>query len=92
MGLRDFHQLEGAIDAGRRAAEAALPELSRSLDSAPAGPTTGERVLNLRFDPVCAMVINPRRARAQVTREGSTYYFCSENCRDLFERSSKVEM
>jgi len=91
MGLRDFHQLEGAIDAGRRAAEVALPQLTRLLSSAPVVPTTGERVLNLRFDPVCAMVINPNRARAKVTRGDKTYYFCSENCRDLFERGSEVE-
>jgi NTE family protein len=86
MGLRDFHELEGAIDAGRRAAEAALPELAGLLDSAPTVPATGERVLSLRFDPVCAMVINPNRARAKVTRGDKTYYFCSENCRDRFER------
>ncbi len=49
-------------------------------------PTTGERELSLRFDPVCAMVINPTRARAKVTREDRTYYFCSRNCRDRFNR------
>lgn len=84
MGLRDFHRLDDAVAAGRRAAEAALPELARLLESAPA--TTGERVLSLRFDPVCAMVTSPARARATVTRGEKTYYFCSENCRDCFER------
>ena len=88
MGLRDFHQLERAIEAGRQAAETALSDLTSLLQSAPAVPTTGERVLSLRFDPVCAMVINPNRARAKVTRGDKTYYFCSENCRDRFERDS----
>jgi YHS domain-containing protein len=35
---------------------------------------------------VCAMVTSPARARATVTRGDKTYYFCSENCRDCFER------
>ncbi len=86
MSMRDFNRREDAIDAGRRAAEAALPELTHLLEEAPVGPGTGERVLSLRFDPVCAMVINPNRARAKVTRGDSIYYFCSENCRDRFER------
>jgi NTE family protein len=86
MGLRDFQRLDDAVAAGRRAAEAALPGLARLLESSAAVPATGERVLTLRFDPVCAMVINPARARATATRGGRTYYFCSENCRECFER------
>jgi len=87
IALRDFHRLEDAIAAGRRAAEAALPELERLLQLMPSAPVTGERELSLRFDPVCAMVINPTRARAQITRGEKTYYFCSGNCRDRFERN-----
>lgn len=86
IGLRDFQRLDDAVAAGRRAAEAALPGLARLLESAPVRPAIGERVLSLRFDPVCAMVTSPARARATVTRGGTTYYFCSENCRDCFER------
>lgn len=86
MGLRDFHRLNDAVAAGRRAAETALPALARLLESSPRVPATGERVMSLRFDPVCAMVINPGRARATATRGGQTYYFCSENCRECFER------
>ena len=85
MGLRDFNRFEDAVEAGRRAAAAALPELATLLAS-PAPPTTGERELSLRFDPVCAMVINPARARAKVIRGDKTYYFCSRNCRDRFDR------
>lgn len=86
MGLRDFDRLDDAVTVGRRAAEAALPALTRLLESSPVAPVTGERVLSLRFDPVCAMVINPSRARATTTRGDRTYYFCSENCRECFER------
>lgn len=86
MGLRDFNRMEDAVEAGRRAAEAALPKLMALLESPSVAPTAGERELSLRFDPVCAMVINPTRARAKVTRKHRTYYFCSRNCRDRFER------
>jgi NTE family protein len=86
MGLRDFDRLDHAVAAGRRAAEAALPALARLFESAPARVSAGERVLSLRFDPVCAMVIDPSRARATAIRGDRTYYFCSENCRDCFER------
>lgn len=84
MGLRDFHRLQHALDAGRRAAEAALPELMGLLESGLTSAATGERELDLRLDPVCAMVINPSRARAKATRGDRTYYFCSPNCRDRF--------
>ena len=42
--------------------------LSRLLEVTPAAPPLGERVLSLRLDPVCSMVINPGRARATLTR------------------------
>jgi len=86
MGLRDFDRLDAAVAAGRRAAEAALPEVFRLLESPPTAPSNRERVLRLRFDPVCAMVISPTRARANLVHGDTTYYFCSENCRDRFER------
>lgn len=87
--LRDFDRLDDACAAGRRAAEAALPELMRLLESSPHRKTRGERVLSLHFDPVCAMVVNPARARATSMRGGRTYYFCSPNCRDCFERDAE---
>lgn len=84
--LRDFDRLDDAVAAGRRATEAALPELLRLLDSPVHAAGTGEQVFQLRFDPVCAMVISPARARARALRGNTTYYFCSPNCRDCFER------
>lgn len=85
IGLRDFHRIDEAVAAGRRAAEAALPEITRLLKSPPRIPTTG-RVFQLSFDPVCAMVISASRARATAEHGGTTYSFCSVNCRDCFVR------
>jgi NTE family protein len=83
LGLRDFHRLDEAVDAGRRAAEAMLPRLRLALD-APARPPGHTRTLFV--DPVCRMVVSPDRARALATYSGETYYFCSENCRDCFDK------
>lgn len=84
--LRDFHRLDDAVAAGRRAAEAALPELLRLVANPPLQTRPAERVLCLHFDPVCAMVINPAHARAILVHEKTTYYFCSPNCGDCFKR------
>ncbi len=59
--------------------------LCRLLEEPPRAQVRSELVLTLRFDPVCAMVISPRRARARLEHGGITYYFCSANCRDCFE-------
>lgn len=86
IGLRDFHRLDEALQAGRQAAEEALPELQRLLEAPTRRYGRGEREVTVRFDPVCAMVISPGRARARLAHEGTTYYFCSVNCRECFER------
>lgn len=38
-------------------------------------------------DPVCQMKIRPSEAVAQVEHEGTTYYFCSQDCADSFRES-----
>lgn len=38
-------------------------------------------------DPVCRMKISPADAVANVEREGTTYYFCSQDCADSFRES-----
>lgn len=86
IGLRDFDRLDDAIKVGRRAAEKILPELHRLIEAPHAPRARGELAPDLRFDPVCAMVISPRRARGSMRHGGTLYYFCSENCRDGFER------
>lgn len=87
MGLRDFDRLDVAVAAGRRAAEAALPALVRLLGTERRRSADGADALSRHFDPVCAMVIHPVRARATADHEGVRYYFCSVNCRDRFLRS-----
>ena len=86
IALRDFQRLDDAVDAGRRAAEAALPRFHKLLEAPPHARTIGERTLELCFDPVCSMVISPTRARASATHGGATYHFCSANCHACFER------
>lgn len=38
-------------------------------------------------DPVCAMKINPADAVASIEHDGTTYYFCSQDCADSFSES-----
>jgi alkyl hydroperoxide reductase subunit F len=42
-------------------------------------------------DPVCGMKLEPQQAAARVEREGTTYYFCSEGCREEFLRSRPAD-
>lgn len=36
-------------------------------------------------DPVCKMNVDPAQA-LKVERDGKTYYFCSEHCKEQFEK------
>jgi len=36
-------------------------------------------------DPVCGMRVDPATADAHAGHAGRTYYFCSQNCADLFK-------
>lgn len=36
-------------------------------------------------DPVCGMNVDERRAAATAEYDGTTYYFCSNGCREEFE-------
>ncbi|HYI23960.1 MAG TPA: YHS domain-containing protein [Thermomicrobiales bacterium] len=40
-------------------------------------------------DPVCGMSLDSSQAVAQSRYEGQAYYFCSEECRKLFEKNPK---
>jgi YHS domain-containing protein len=37
-------------------------------------------------DPVCGMKVNEETARAVSEYEGEEYYFCSEECKEEFDR------
>ncbi len=88
FGLRELHRVDEAVAAGRRAMVAALPALRSAIVAQPSSrdPRAGREVV-LRLDPVCDMVVNPRRAAATVDRGGRTIYFCSVSCRDTFVRN-----
>ena len=36
-------------------------------------------------DPVCKMEVDPETAAAKLEHGGTTYYFCSDGCRQAFE-------
>jgi YHS domain-containing protein len=37
-------------------------------------------------DPVCGMLIEDSEAKARSTYQGKSYYFCTEECRKLFDQ------
>jgi len=39
------------------------------------------------LDPVCDMTIEQEEAVATSTYEGKLYYFCSQSCKESFDRS-----
>jgi YHS domain-containing protein len=50
------------------------------------GPRPSSPAVKLVRDPVCGTHVTPR-ANLSITAKGTTYYFCSEQCRDKFQRS-----
>ncbi len=86
VSIGDFHRLDEVVEIGRRATRAALPRLRAALAAPPCSAIRADGRFTLHVDPVCRMAISPGRARAQCERNGVTYYFCSVNCRDSFER------
>lgn len=86
VSFRDFHRLAEIVEIGRRATREALPRLRGALSSPSATPARSPGDLALYIDPVCRMAVSPARARARVDLDGVSYYFCSVNCRECFER------
>jgi P-type Cu+ transporter len=41
--------------------------------------------VNLK-DPVCGMLVVPEKAAGKVEHDGKTYFFCSKNCAERFQR------
>jgi YHS domain-containing protein len=41
------------------------------------------------IDPVCGMEVAPETAAAKSVHEGVTYYFCSTECKEIFDRAPK---
>ncbi|MEW6405168.1 MAG: YHS domain-containing protein [Chloroflexota bacterium] len=40
-------------------------------------------------DPVCGMTVNPQNTATSVQYRGQTYYFCSQQCKTMFERETE---
>ena len=40
-------------------------------------------------DPVCGMEFDSSQAEAQTTYKGQAYFFCSEECRRIFDENPK---
>ena len=41
----------------------------------------------MAIDPVCGMEVDERTTTEKGMHEGTTYYFCSKECKDEFEVS-----
>ncbi len=39
----------------------------------------------MAIDPVCGMEVDERTTKDKATHEGTTYYFCSTDCKDEFQ-------
>ncbi len=64
-----------------------LHHLSRkaAMGPPPNRPTDDAPVDELVQDPVCG-VYHPKRRAFRLKRNDKTYYFCSKNCLELFEK------
>jgi len=40
----------------------------------------------MAHDPVCHMSVDENKAAAKTVYQGETYYFCSANCKENFEK------
>ena len=40
----------------------------------------------MAIDPVCHMTVDEGKAVATSAHEGKTYYFCSNSCKEAFEK------
>ncbi len=42
--------------------------------------------MDMKKDLVCGMEVDPKTAPAQTTYQGNTYYFCSTECKQDFDK------
>jgi len=38
-------------------------------------------------DPICGMMVDPKRAAGSSVYQGKTYYFCSPGCKTTFDKN-----
>jgi NTE family protein len=84
--VSDFHRLDEVLEIGRRATQDAMPRIKATLAETAQSGARPREAMSLHIDPVCRMSVSSSRARARAERDGIAYYFCSTNCRDVFER------
>lgn len=74
-------------------------EVVRSISETPAAGTptatnapapSGGATSVLELDPVCGMKLPPGQEAANVTYEGKTFHFCSNECREIFLKDPKT--
>lgn len=41
----------------------------------------------MAFDPVCNMQVDPDNAKWVSEHKGTKYYFCDEDCKEVFEKA-----
>ena len=41
----------------------------------------------MKRDPVCGMEVNEKNAAAKTTYQGREYFFCSQKCKDSFDKN-----
>ncbi|MHB1908236.1 MAG: YHS domain-containing protein [Nitrososphaerales archaeon] len=37
-------------------------------------------------DPVCDSLVDPRKVENKIDESGTMYYFCSRDCKEIFQR------
>lgn len=76
---------QAAATAEDLAAEGSGKKLLESTSEGhlPVEKESESRRIKVSLDPICGMSVDEMRA-LQVERDGSTYYFCSERCRQTF--------
>jgi len=42
--------------------------------------------MTTKTDPVCKMDVDPQNADAKTQHEGRTYFFCSSECKEKFDK------
>jgi YHS domain-containing protein len=41
-------------------------------------------------DPVCGMKVDEQKAEAETEYQGEEYYFCSQDCKEEFDRNPEL--
>jgi YHS domain-containing protein len=59
----------------------------RPCDCSSKAIQSNTKELIMAIDPVCGMEVDERTTKDKATHEGTTYYFCSQDCKEEFEAS-----